>query len=85
MHNNDFQTGDFHSIGILVSMSITQGGSGYPFFAPSVYHYICGRDICSISPSLQEVPDHELLAVLDKVLYSNERSVLIKISYLLSC
>ena len=62
-----FQTGDFHSIGMLVGMAITQGGSGSPFFAPSMYHYICGRDVRSISPSLQEVPDHDLYAVLVKV------------------
>ena len=49
-------------------MSIIQGGSGYPFFAPSLYQYICGKDVCSISPELIEVPDLELRTVLEKVI-----------------
>ena len=55
-----FQEGVFKRVGILVGMSLVQGGAGYPFFAPSVYAYICGKDICCISPSVDEVPDPQV-------------------------
>ena len=61
------QNGDFKRIGTLVGMSIIHGGSGYPFFAPSLFQYLCGHDVCTITPSLEEAPDHELKMVLVKV------------------
>ena len=54
-------------IGILVGMSIVQGGSGYQFFAPSVYEYICGKDICELSPSVDEIPDYDVRQCVLKV------------------
>ena len=54
-------------IGILVGMSFIHEGSGYPFFAPSLYKYVSGENVCSISPSIEEVPDTELRMVLTKV------------------
>lgn len=36
---------DFQKVGTLVGMSIIHGGSRYPFFAPSMYQYICGKGI----------------------------------------
>lgn len=48
-------------------MSFLQGGSGYPFFAPSFYKYVCGDDVCNIIPSTDEVPDYELKEVLLEV------------------
>lgn len=48
-------------------MSLIQGGSGFPFFAKSFYDYICGRDICSIDPALEEIPDVQLKATLTEV------------------
>ena len=66
----NFQKGDFTRIGILVGMSFIHGGSGYPFFAPSLYKYVCGESVCSISPSVAEVPDHELRTALVEVYIS---------------
>ena len=48
-------------------MSLVQGDSGYPFFAPAVYEYICGRDIGSISPAVDEIPDAQLKTTLVEV------------------
>ena len=61
------QNGDFKQIGILMGMSLTQGGSGYPFFAPAIYQYVCGCDVCSIVPTVDEIPDLELKTVLVEV------------------
>lgn len=61
------QSKDFKAIGTLVGMSLVQGGDGYPFFAPSIYEYIQGKDICEIIPGLDEVPDSTLRATLVKV------------------
>lgn len=62
-----YQKGDFRRIGILVGMSFIHGGSGYPFFTPSLYTYVCGENVCNISPLITEVPDHELRTVLVEV------------------
>ena len=34
------QEGVFLKIGMLMGVSLVQGGSGFPFFAPSMYQYI---------------------------------------------
>ena len=52
---------------MLTGMSLIQGGSGYPFFAPSVYDYICGQDVCSIVPTIDEILDPELKTALVEV------------------
>ena len=56
-----------------MGMSITQGGSGYPYFAPSMYKYICGEDVCSIEPEIDEIPDFQLQKTLVEVpVYQND-------------
>lgn len=48
-------------------MSLLNGGSGYPYFAPAIYSYISGEDVCDIISTVEEVPNAELKAVLLKV------------------
>ncbi len=38
-----------------VGMSITQGGPGFPFFAPCVYDYVCGKQLDAIVPTIEDV------------------------------
>ena len=52
---------------MLVGMSLVQGGSGLSFFAPSLFEYVSGRDVCNISPSIEEIPDVELQTTLGQV------------------
>ena len=61
------QAGDFKRIGILVGMSLVQGGSGFPFFAPAMYDYMCGKDVCSLVPTVDEIPDAQLKITLVEV------------------
>ena len=61
------QSGYFIRVGILVGMSFIHGGSGYPFFAPSLFKYICGEGLCNIKPSIEEVPETELRMILTEV------------------
>ena len=61
------QDGVYKRVGILVGMSLVQGGSGYPFFAPSVYNYIIGKDICTIHPDVAEIPDVDVKGCVVKV------------------
>ena len=72
IYNTLIQNGDFKCLGILVGMSFLNGGSGYPFFAPSLYHYVCGKDVCNITPLIDEVPDHDLRTVLLKQHHSTD-------------
>lgn len=48
-------------------MSLLQGGSGYPFFAQSLFEYLAGKDICEITPRLDEIPDAEIQIKLTEV------------------
>lgn len=48
-------------------MSLVQGGSGFPFFSQSLYDYICGKDVCSIQPTFDEIPDTSLKTTLTQV------------------
>ena len=61
------QAGDFKQIGILMAVSLVQGGSGYPFFAPAIFEYLAGTDICAITPSLQDVPSAEVQQLIAEV------------------
>lgn len=54
---------------MLIGMSLVQGGSGFPFFAPSVYEYICGKELCSITIGRDEIPCSEVNNTLTKVMY----------------
>ena len=49
------------------SVYIVQGGSGYPFFAPSTFSYLCGADVCSIVVGREEIPDPEVEKTLHEV------------------
>ena len=57
----------FRKLGVIVGVSLVQGGSGYPFLAPSVYSYLCGQDISRIKVEVGEIPDLELKYFLEKV------------------
>ena len=57
------QEGVYRRVGVLVGMSIVQGGSGCPFFAPSVYECIAG----SIYPDVEEIPDFDVKNCVVKV------------------
>lgn len=48
-------------------MSITQGGSGFPFLAAPVYKYLCTGEYMNINLTNSEIPDPTLRFVLDKV------------------
>ena len=52
---------------ISVYMSITQGGSGFPFLAEPVYHYICTGEYTNVNIDNVDVPDPTLRFVLGKV------------------
>ena len=52
---------------MLIGVSIVQGGSGYPFFAPSTFSYLCGADLCLIVVGREEIPDPEVEKTLHEV------------------
>ncbi|CAI8002291.1 hypothetical protein GBAR_LOCUS3366 [Geodia barretti] len=61
------QEGIFRKVGMLIGISLVQGGSGFPFFAPSTFSYLCGRDIRAVTVGQDEIPDIEIDIVLDEV------------------
>ena len=71
---------------MLIGMSLIQGGSGYPFFAPAVYDYICGQEVCNIVPTIDEIPDAQLKTALVEVSnppphYTNTCALIILLSF----
>ena len=54
------QEGVFRKVGMLIGMSLVQGGSGYPFFAPCIFSYLCGTDLCSNVVGRNEISDWNL-------------------------
>lgn len=46
---------------------MVQGGSGYPYFAPSIFSYLSGVETCSILINQEEISDPEVEEVLQKV------------------
>lgn len=50
-----------------MAMSLAQGGSGFPFFSPCVFKYLCGVDISSIPIQHNQVPDPDAMELLEKV------------------
>ena len=65
-----FQSQAFRTIGVLMGVSIMQGGSGYPFFAPCVYDYLCGKQPWELNVSREEIPDTGIVSILENVLDS---------------
>ena len=78
--NDILQAGNLHSLGQFVAMSIVQGGSGFPFLAPSVYEYFVTGKCTGITVDNGDIPDHMLKYIIEKVRLV---CILIMIFYLL--
>jgi len=61
-----------------MAMSLVQGGSGFPFLAPPMYDYLCGREISTIEVCMQDVPNLEVLSLLEKVLQYSHSQITIE-------
>ena len=51
------QEGVSRQVGMLVGVSLAQGGSGYQFFAPSTFAYLSGKDPSDIMVDRTEIPN----------------------------
>lgn len=60
------QRGDFRMIGVIIVLSLTQGGPAPAFFAPSVVDYLFGG--CgSVRACINDIPDHDVQEKLTQV------------------
>ena len=50
-----------------MAMSLVQEGSGFPFMAPPVYHYLCGIEMSSIHVTVDDTPIQEVTALIEEV------------------
>ena len=57
----------YRRLGELVAIVVVQGGSAQHLFNSSVYKYLCGADVASITPPICHVPDVEVRVVLEQV------------------
>lgn len=68
------QAKKFEKLGQLMAMSLSQSGSGFPFFASCMFDYICGKDVNEVTVDINNVPDYEARDLLFKVLIANSYS-----------
>lgn len=61
------QKGVYRLLGELIAASVVQGGSGLHLFNAAVYQYLCGNEVSTITPKMEEVPDREVKDVLEQV------------------
>ena len=60
------QTNHYRILGKYAAMSITQGGSGFPFLDPAVYMYLCNNIWSPVPIPVDSLPDPDLkLAVMN--------------------
>ena len=67
MYYYNLQDNKFANVGKLIAMSLSQDGSGFPFFSPCLYQYLSGKELCNIKVIPDEVPDFEARDLLYKV------------------
>ena len=56
-----------HHVGTLMAVALSQGGSGFPFFAPCILEYLKGTSIQDIKVTIEAVADWETRDLLMKV------------------
>ena len=54
------------SMGILIGMSITQGGNGFPAFHPAVYHYMATGSYLNLDVAPPDIPDASVRVLIEK-------------------
>ena len=57
----------YYKIGQLMSMSLLQGGSGFPYLAPPIYQYFSGVEIFALNVSMEDVASFELRSIIEEV------------------
>lgn len=55
------------NMGILVTMSITQGGHGFPAFHNAVYDYMVTGSYLNLNVASSEVPDASVRSLIEQV------------------
>ena len=51
-----------------MSMSLAQGGSGFPYFASCIYDYLRGTSLQNVSVAIEDVADCDIQLFLRKVI-----------------
>lgn len=61
------QSNVFNKIGVLMALSIANGGVGFPFMYKGVYEYICGKDVNEVATSEEVIPELTVKETIRKV------------------
>lgn len=69
--HTSLQRNKYYQLGMLMAMSIVQGGSGFPFLAPPIFQYICGVEIRRISISNEDVPEYDVKKLIEDVSFAH--------------
>ena len=56
----------FFHVGVMIAMSLTQGGSGFQFISEAMYDYLCGKEITSINVTIDDVGNSEIRNLINK-------------------
>ena len=55
------------AMGQLIAAGILQSGAKFPIFSTTVYEYITGKPMSSLSPDLGSIPDQTVVSFLENV------------------
>ena len=61
------QSNTFFNLGVLMALSIAQGGMGFRYLFKGVYEYLCGREPLSITVDVNMIPDYPARQALEEV------------------
>ena len=61
------QKSDFKVIGVLIAMSLMQGGPGFPVLSPHVYEYMSTQQYLDLNIKDDDIPDPLVRLLLTQV------------------
>ncbi len=61
------QSNTYYKIGVLMAVSLAQGGSGFPFLYEGVYEYLSGKDLALVTAEPSAIPDYIVQDIVYKV------------------
>lgn len=65
------------SVVVLIGMSITQGGSGFPVFHPALYHYMVTGSYLNLDVATPDIPDASVCFLVEKVRETSPSAIIV--------
>ena len=64
----NLQSNTFYKLGVLLALSVAQGGMGFRSLFKGVFDYLCGKEPRSITLDVNVIPDFPARKALEEVI-----------------